>query len=258
MNEFVIAIFPDADKADEGFHALEALHAEGSVTLYGTIVVRREEDGLLTIKERDQGPVRAGVGSLVGGLIGLFAAPAGAMREDRREHLRTEVSEELLEDIVQELVPGMFAVIAEVSRELNTPLEPRMIALGGKVLRERRVDLADDLIEKRVGARVVDLARCKAERAVATAETLGSRLEAEIGDAQDKLRRTAEKALKRIDDTKEEMEAKLKALEAQASTTKSTVKAQIERRIAELRQDFGERERKLSHAWDLAQEALRP
>ena len=36
------------------------------------------------------------------------------------------------------------------------------------------------------------------------------------------------------------------------------MKKQIDERIAEMRQDFAEREKKLSHAWNVAQAALQP
>ena len=133
-----------------------------------------------------------------------------------------------------------------------------MDALGGKVVREQREDFVDELIEKRVDARKAELARRKAERASAKAGKLESKLDVEIGDAQDKLQRTAEKARDRLGHTKAEMEAKLRALDEQAAKAPPEVKSRIERRIAEIRQQFGDRERKLTHAWQLAQEALHP
>jgi hypothetical protein len=57
---------------------------------------------------------------------------------------------------------------------------------------------------------------------------------------------------------KAEMQEKLEALEDQAKKAKPEVKTEIEQHIAELRKDFTERERKLSHAFELAQQALQP
>jgi len=254
MSEYVIAIFPDEAKAAEGVRALEALHAAGSLTLYGTIVARREASGDLTIEQRgEQGPAAAGVGSLLGGLIGLFGARAGAFW---RDHLRTEVSDEFLDDVVRELVPDKHAVIAEVSRDSSTSVDAPLEALGGTVVRERRDDLAAELLEKRVGSRTAELEEWRARRAAETVEKIGSTLEAEIGHAQARLQRMAETAKQRLHDTKAELEAKLDALDKQAAKAKIDVKAQIERRMDDLRKELQDRQKKLAHAWEEAREAL--
>ena len=254
MNEYVIAIFSDEANAAKGVQALEALHAAGTLTVYGTIVVRRDANGDLTIEQRsEQGPATAGVGSLLGGLIGLFGARAGAFW---RDHLRTEVSDEFLDDVVRELVPDKHAVIAEVSRDSSTSFDAPIEALGGTVLRERRDDLSADLIEKRVGSRTAELAEWKAQRAAETVEKIGSTLEAEIEQAQARLQRMAETAKQRLHDTKAELEAKLDALDKQAAKAKIDVKAQIERRMDDLRKELHDRQKKLAHAWEEARQAL--
>jgi len=115
MSKFVVAMFPDEAKAYEALHALEELHAEGSVTLYGTIVIQREANGEISIKQRtDQAILRTGLGALAGGLIGLFGGPAGVvvgltaggLAGGWYDYLHGEVSDELLEDLGKELVPA--------------------------------------------------------------------------------------------------------------------------------------------------------
>ena len=54
------------------------------------------------------------------------------------------------------------------------------------------------------------------------------------------------------------MQEKLDALEDQGKKAKPEAKQQIAQHIADIRKDFGERERKLSHAFELAQQALQP
>jgi len=49
MSEFAVVIFHDERKAYEGLHALQELHAEGSLTVYGTTVVQRDASGKLSI-----------------------------------------------------------------------------------------------------------------------------------------------------------------------------------------------------------------
>lgn len=254
MSEYIMAIFPDASTAMNGLRLLADLHSSGNLTLYGTIVVRREANGELAIEQRsEQGAATAGVGSLLGGLIGLFGTREGTFW---RDHLRTEVSDEFLDEVVGELVPGKHAVIAEVSRDSSTSFDARIEAIGGKILREPRDDLSDDLIEKRIETRSAELARWRAQRASEALDQLGSTVESEIEHAQKRLERMADTAKKRLRDAKAELEAKLEAVEQQALKATADVKTQIERRMAELRKELQARQKKLAHAWDEAQQAL--
>jgi len=68
-------------------------------------------------------------------------------------YVHGQVSDELLEDISKQMKPGMFAVLAEVSEPWTAPVDTLMEALGGKVLRENRRDVVDDIIEKRAESR---------------------------------------------------------------------------------------------------------
>ena len=266
-NKFVIVVFPDEAKAYEGVRTFQDLHQEGSVTVYGTVVVQRDAKGGLTVKQRsDEGPLGTGVGALTGGLIGLFGGPvgvavglvAGGVAGSWRDYLQAEVSDEFLEDVQRDLTPGKYAVIAEVSEDWIAPVDSRMEALGGKVVREGREDFIDDLIEKRVDAARAELAQREAEHAGARAKRMESKLESKIEDVRQKLQRTAEKTRERLDHTKEEMEAKLQALEEQSARANPEVRGRVQQRIAQLRKEFQAREQKLARAYQLTQEALNP
>ncbi len=254
MSEYVVAIFSDEGKARKGLQVLEELHEDGRVTLYGTILVRRDTSGELAIELRgDDGPARAGVGSLLGGLVGLFGAHDNAFW---REHLRTEVSDDFVSDLVRELVPGRHAVIAEVACETSALIDGPMEELGATVLRQVRYDLGDEQLEQSVGASAAQLAERKAQRASAPAETIGATLEDEIEHAHERLQQMAETARMRLRDTKEQLEARLETLQDQAARATADVRSQIDRRIADLRKDLEDRQRKLAHAWQEAQQAL--
>lgn len=267
MNKFIVAGFRDETKAYEGVRALKELHAEGSVTVYGTAVVQRDAKGSLAIKQwSDRGPVGLGVGALVGGLIGMFGGPVGAvigmagggLVGTWRDLLHAEVSDEFLEALEKELAPGRFAVVAEVSEEWTTPIDVRMEALGGIVVRTWREDFVEDLIEKRVAARKAEVAKWREALAGGRVSPMQSKLAQQIDEARKNLQSVAEKARERLDHTKEEMGAKLQALEAQAVKAKPEIKNRVQQRITEIRKDFGEREKKLTRACELMKEALHP
>jgi uncharacterized membrane protein len=267
MSKFVVTTFANEAKAYDGVSALNELHTEGSITLYGTVVVQRGTDGQIDTKQHTPAAaVGGGLGSLCGALVGALGGPlgaaiglaAGGAAGSLGGFVHGRVSDEFLEDVTKELKPGMFAVLAEVSEDWTAPIDTRMDVLGGKVLREYRSDVVDDILEKRAQARRAWLEEKKAAHQTRKAERLETKLEQEIIDARDMLQRTAEKARKSLDETKQEMTHKLNTLEQQAAKAKPETKKQIDERIAQIRQEFGAREQKLSHAWDLAQQALQP
>lgn len=71
-----------------------------------------------------------------------------------------------------------------------------------------------------------------------------------------KLRHMADNALQRVEQYRLEFDAKLDALQIQASHATPEAKAQIEARITEMRADEQQRPQKLQQAWTLTQQAL--
>jgi uncharacterized membrane protein len=241
------------------------LHEEGSVTAYSTAVVGRCADGELVVKEETgPGALGFGLGALIGALVGQFGGPpgaaaglaAGALLGGWRDHLHAEVTDEFLESVARELVPGRFAVVAELSEEWLTPLDARMEALGGTVVRAWRQDFVEDFFEKRKEPWEAELDKRRANRAAAGVARMDSMVTAEIADAEESLQKIADGALKRLDETRAELEAKLAVLEEQARNAKPDVRSRIEQRITEIRADLRERETKLLRAHALAREVV--
>jgi uncharacterized membrane protein len=279
MSKFAVAVFEDEKKAYEGLHALQELHAEGSLTVWGMAVLRRDAEGRATIIKRDdQGPLGTGLGTLAGGLVGLFGGPVGALvgmavgatAGGVGDLLHLGVSEEFLAAVERDLAPGKFAVIAEIDEEWVVPLDSRVEELGAKVVvREDRLIFAEDALEKRVNARKARLAQLKAEHAQWKAERAreraGSKAEVmlerllteEIEDERLTLERMAEKSERRLDSVKQELAAKIEALRAQASGANPEVRDRIAQRIVDIGNEFAEREEKLNRAKALTRQALR-
>lgn len=279
MSKFAVVVFEDEKKAYEGLRALEELHAEGSLTLWGTDVLRRDaEGGVSIVKRDDRGPLGTGLGTLAGGLVGLFGGPVGAVvgmavgatAGGVGDLVHLDVSEEFLAAVERELAPGKFAVIAEIDEEWVVPLDSRMEKLGTKVVREDRLAFAEDALEKRVNTRKARLVQLKAEHAQRKAERAreraGSKAETmlqtllteEIEDERRKLESIAAKSEKRLDSAKQELAAKLETLRAQASGANPEVRTRIEQRIVDVRNEFAEREQKLNRARELTRQALQP
>lgn len=265
MSKFVVITFPDEKKAYEGVRSLKELHAEGSLTLYSSSVVQRDSHGMLSVKDKDsEGPIGIGVGALVGGLIGLFAGPVGVAvgigggtaLGALRDLFNLGVSDDFVDSVTRELAPGKTAIVAEVSEEWVTPLDTRMEALGGTLVRQVRDDFIDEQLQKRITENKVEWTQRKEERASAKAEEMQAKLKKDVSKAEEKLKATADKAWHRIEDYRQQADAKIHALEEQANRTNADTRERIKQRIAEMRTEEKQRLGKLEQAYKIAQEAL--
>src|SRR5271165_4601464 len=200
MSKFIVVVFPDEVKAYEGTRALKELHAEGSLAVYSMAVVAKGVDGKLTVKEAaDSGPLGTGVGALVGGLTGLLGGPAGAamglgvgaLIGNLGDLFNLGVSADFLDKVSKELAPGKAAIVAELAEDWVTPLDTRMGAIGGTVVREWRMDFEDEMIEKDVKARKAEIAQLKEEFSHASGEAK-AKLTARIEEARARLRNAAD------------------------------------------------------------------
>ena len=279
MSTFAMMVFEDEKKAYEALHALQVLHADGSLTVWGSAVIQRDRDGRVSIlKSDDAGPVEAGVGALAAGLVGLLGGPVGAAVGATlgatvggvRDLVHVGASDEFVAAVERDLAPGTFAVVAEIVEEWRAPLDTRIEALGAKVVREDRVAVEEDVVEERVAARKARLARLEAEHAERRKrhgeERAGTKAEAMmrelLEDQIDHTRRSLEYMGERygqeLDTAKQELGGKIQALLAQATGAAPEVRERIERRMAEVRTELAEREQKLERARELARQALQP
>lgn len=250
MRNFIAAAFTTEAAAYEGLRALQRLHGDGTITLYETVVIERRPTGEIVTQHYRQSerPLnRTAVGALLGALAGAFAGPVGIALGGSvgifggaiDDAIRWTVSDEYVERIERHVPPGSFAVIAEVHESELAPVDAAMAALGGRLFRETRRDFFGDLLQKRV----------EAHRAAARHQRLDHH-------ERETLRRTAREASDELEDTRRELEEKLRALDEQVAAARPGVREDLERRMADLRRDFDERERKLSSALDTANEAL--
>jgi len=263
MSKFIVVIVPDETKAYEGSKALRELHAEGSLTLYGMAIVAKTADGKLSVKQSvDEGPLGTAVGSLSGGLIGLLGGPvgaaiglgAGALGSLRDLH-QLGVSEDFLDKVSRELTSGRVAIVAEISEEWVTPLDTRMGALGGIVVRAWRADFEDQMIREEIAASKAELAQLQAEYQQATAENK-AKLKSRIDEVQAKAKAASDRLQARVDQIEQETAAKIKAVQEQAAKAKGDAKAKFDAQITELRADGQRRSGLLKQAWGLTKAAL--
>ena len=264
MDKMLVVVFDSELKAYDGSRALQELHNEGNINLYAKAVIDRDAGGKVEVKEEgDMGPVGMGVGLLTGSLIGLLGGPigfaigayAGTVGGLFYDLGQLTVGGDFLSDVEQSLLPGKAAVVAEVWEEWTLPVDTRMEALGGFVIRRTRGDVVDAQVERDVAALKADLAGLEAEYDQATGEAKAN-LQKKIDAAKTKLQANQKAIEAKIEASQKETEAKIKSLQEQAAKETGERKAKREARIAELKADQKRRSGLLKQAWELTKEAV--
>lgn len=263
-NKMIVVVFDNEKKAYEGVKAINDLHAEGSITLYASAVVAKTAGGKVSLKQiDDQGPIGTGVGLATGTLIGLLGGPVGAavgasvgtLGGMLYDFAKVGVGGDFLEEVEQHLKPGKVALIAEAEEEWVMPLDSRMEAVGGVVIRRMRDEVLDSQIERDTAALNAEIAELKTEQARANREAK-AKLQAKIDAAQARLQAAGNRAKVAAGAMEEEMEAKIRSLKEQAARATGETKARLEARFAEVRSDHKVRAGKLHQAWELTKDAL--
>jgi len=263
MSKLVVTTFDSEAKAYEGTRALNELHAQGDLTLYGMAVITKDAGGKLSVKEGPDALAGTAVGSLVGALVGVLGGPAGVivgltagmLLGGISDLLNVGVGMDFLDKVSRELAPGKAAVIAEVDEDWVTPLNTRMEAIGASVEREWRSDFEEVEIEKDTAARKAELAQLKAELAQSRAEAK-AKLQKRINEVKAKLDELANQAQASLQKLETSTNAKISALNDQIAKANAENKARIKQRLVELRADHDRRAAKLKQAGALIKEAL--
>jgi uncharacterized membrane protein len=221
MERMLVVIFDDETKAYEGKAALRQLEIEGSITVNRAAVVAKHADGTTGLKQYDDvNPSGTLVGTSVGGLIGLLGGPVG-MAIGAVSGLtlgalsdvgNARVGEDYVEEVLRSLTPGKVAVVAEIEEGWTTPVDTRMAALGGTVLRRALWEMRDQLRQEEIDTLKADLAQLKAEFASANERR------------RTKLRSRIDQLQARIDDQKKRAQESLQAFQARAAEKRNLFK----------------------------------
>lgn len=263
MDKLLVAVFDSERQAYEGYRVLKDLHAKGSITLYAQVVIAKDAQGSLTVKEAaDPGPLGTTVGMVAGALVGLLGGPvgmavgaaAGMLGGATYDATNAVVSAQFLDEAAARLEPGKAAVIAEIQEEWSLPLDARMEGIGGTVLRRSRGDVVDAQIAWDIAALGADVAAMEAEARQAGGEA-EARLRSRIVATRAELQRIRVRATASVEAAQREAEAKLTALKEQAAGAHAERKQQLAARQAEVRAEYEERKTRLHQAGELGRQA---
>ena len=160
MNTYIAVVFPSDDKAHQALRRFWDLDDDGSLTVHGAAVLRRDDTGHIRVADRqsDLG-MRTAIGVGVGALLGLIAGPVGvaagvagaaamsvgvatgvgALAGGAIGATADTVKEANRENAADEafftLKHGQSAVVAEISEDWTSILDEAMKPLGGTIYR---------------------------------------------------------------------------------------------------------------------------
>ena len=150
---------------------------------------------------------------VIGALAGLAAGGTVDLNNAR-------IGEDFIDDVRQQLLPNKFAVVAEIQEDLTTPLDSRMEAIGGTVLRRALSEVKHTVNEEDIAAIKADIAQLKVEHAMARADRK-ARLHEKINQLDAKLQAQLEKSKQRRLASEAQTKAKVEVLKAKAAALKS-------------------------------------
>jgi len=223
MERMLVVVFDNEAKAYEGSRALQGLGEDSIIAVHASRVVTKDPDGTTTvIKTHDALPEGTMGATAVGSLIGMFGGPVGLavgaasgfVIGATTDLARARVADDFVRDVEQMLRPGRSAVVAAIDEESTDPVNARMTAFGGSVLRRDLSDVWDSEYEQDVAAIETDIARTKAEYAVSRAARR-AKLQARIDSLNDKLHQALDRAKAKREDIGRQTAAKVEHLKAE-------------------------------------------
>ena len=222
MERMLVVVFDNETKAFQGKSALSEMHREGSILLYASAVILKHADGSVSVKDGHYAaPIATLIGTPMGSLIGLLGGPPGMAAGAISGMLvggivdveNARVGEDYIDDVGRALTPNKVALVAEIDEEWTTPVDTRMEALGGVVLRRALWEVRDTVDDEEIAAMKADLARFKAE------------IRRQNADRKKKLHAKVEALQAKIDAREQALKERLQARKAQKLAKREVLKA---------------------------------
>jgi uncharacterized membrane protein len=232
MDRMLVVVFDTENKAYEGEKALLQLDREGSLTLYAHAVLAKRADGTtVVLRSDDSGPIGTLLGTTWGALIGLLGgqvglavgAGAGLFAGSAADLGELRLGTDFIEDATKLLQPNRVAVVAEIDENWTTPVDTRMEAIGGTVVRRSLSEVQEKIHDEHVAAMKADLAQMKAEHAKARADRK-AKLQEKINHLEAKLQAQVQKSKEKREAIERERKAKVEALKAKTAAAKGKTK----------------------------------
>jgi uncharacterized membrane protein len=248
MERLLAVVFNNESSAYEGLRAINQLDDEGSITAYAAQVIQKGPDGKISAKQTEGNfPLQTTKGVLLGSLVGVLGGPvgvavgaaAGASAGAIGDLNIADLNADFVNEVSAALTPGKVALVVDANEDWVTPVDTRMEALDGIVFRTARKHFEADQRARDVDELKAEIAELKAEQAEAHADHK-AKLQAKIDSLNGRLQQKLQQAKQRSDEIKSENNVKIQALQERAAKARGDIKANLETRIARMREE-GER-----------------
>jgi len=225
MDRMLVVVFDTENKAYEGEKALLQLDREGSLTVYAHAVLAKKADGTtVVLQSNDSGPIGTLLGTTWGALIGLLGGPVGAavgagaglVAGSAVDLGELRLGSDFIDDVAKLLLPSRVAVVAEIDENWTTPVDTRMEAIGGTVIRRSLSEVQEKIDDEHVAAMKADLAQMKAEHAKAHADRK-AKIQEKINQLEARLKAQLQKSKEKREAAAREAKAKVEALKVKAT-----------------------------------------
>ena len=145
--ELILAVFEDESAATNSYDALHKAEKEKKVDLEDVVVISKEAEGKIHVKETAE-KVSGGarIGALVGGALGILAGPAGvitfgavgaALGGMTAKLDDVGFDDDQLERLGKTLQPGESAILAVLESKYADLLAEKLQERGARVAREK-------------------------------------------------------------------------------------------------------------------------
>jgi uncharacterized membrane protein len=264
MNRILVVVFDNEAAAEVGSRAMKHLDTEGAISLYAMRVIAKDAKGKVTVKEAT-GPALSGTGMglAIGGIIGLLAPPigiavgaiTGSIAGAVRDFWVSGVGLDFVEQTDALLKPGKVALIAEVEEEWIMPVDARMQAIGGHVIRRERAEIADAHLDRDISVLRAELQTLESE-AANTTDALRKRLSKSVTVVKLSLKTAIQRAKIAAKTRSDETSHKVSLLEHQLIKANDDIQVKLHLRIKQVRGTYTARSAKLKQAWALTKDAI--
>lgn len=259
MKKLLVAVFDRSEEAFDTIVALRDLHRDGDISMYGNVVLEKNSENQVVIKQgQDQTGKSWLLGMLSGSLIGIFAGPAGwaigtsvggltGMFVDLN---RAGVDAEFIDEVAGKLEQGMTALVVDLDEGWTVPVDMRVEENNGIVFRRNRSEVVDDQLHRESKAIKQELEEFKDE-VEGFGESEKQKAQKHIDTLNKKKEALEHLITQRLDDVKTETANKRHELEKQLESASLKGKNKIVKRINELNEKAKESEAKLAKSINL-------
>jgi len=264
MDKMIVAVFNSEKDAFNGLSALKELHKDGDITIFADIVLVKDYDGEVSVKDSSGASVAGtAMGFTIGAFTGLLAGPlgfvigalSGSTMGLMYDLYNSGVDAEYINDVSKAMKNGTVSIVAEVDEEWVIPIDSKIHENNGIVFRRLKDEVVYDQIERENKQIKQEIDHLKAEMNEAKDDA-----KANIQKHIDSVKAKLELMKTKIEDKKESMEKeykeKVETIKNQIDAAVDTHKEKLQKKLDEINVTYENNVAKLNDSLSKIKETL--